>query len=172
MFLLQPVEMLPFLPLSVIREYFSGFEAANANLFSCIFKNNYQITLWYAPFFSSTQNLSFSYIFLFSLAFIPISVSSAGTNLTPRFSRTICASISQLATEIWFWQLLTQSDAACLIPNVQALPHLGMYILMIPYFFLESILWWWKREILENLNQWWSKIENSVLVTERNKNSK
>lgn len=63
-------------------------------------------------FFSSTQNLSFSYIFLFSLAFSLIYVSSAGTNLTSGFSRTVCASVSQLVirnltlTIYWHYQLL------------------------------------------------------------------
>ena len=56
--------------------------------------------------------LDFSYIFLFSLAFSLIYVSSAGTNLTSGFSRTVCASVSQLVirnltlTIYWHYQLL------------------------------------------------------------------
>lgn len=138
--------MLPFLPLSVIRERFLGFEAANANLFSCIFKNNYQITLWYAPFFfSSTQNLSFSCIFLFSLAFSPISVSSAGTNLTQVLQDSMCFDKPAGHRNL----ILTITDMISSYPTHSKCtdsPAPGTCILMMLSFFVEGILFWWWKE--------------------------
>lgn len=131
-----------------MRECFLGFEAVNANLLSCIFKNNYQITLWYATFFSSTQNLSFSYIFLFSLAFSSIYVSSAGTNLTSGFSRTVCASVSQLVirnltlTIYWHYQLLPFLFQTHRLSLMWVFTYWHTFF----FFFLECFLFQWMKE--------------------------
>lgn len=127
---------------SVTREHFLGFQTANANLFGCIFKNNYQITLWYASlFFSSTQNLSFSYIFLFHLASSTISISSAGTNLTPGFFGVLCALCSHGPQEIRFWQFT--DTISCCLPHCKhaGIPPSGHLHIGDPlFFFLGGLL--------------------------------
>lgn len=129
-----------------MRECFLGFEPANANPYSFIFKNNYQITLWDATFFLFYK-LSFSYIFLFSLAFSLIYISSAGTNSTSGFSREVCASVSQLVTRnliltiYWQNQLLSVSFQTYRLSFTWVFTYWWYSI-----FLLEDILFCWVKE--------------------------
>lgn len=140
MFLLQPVEMLPLPPSSVIRECFLGIEAANANLFSCIFKNNYQITLWYVPFF-----LFYSEFVLFLYLFIQfglqpnICLFSWYQFDSQVLQNSVCfdkpAGLKNLILTI------TDTISCCLSHSKgTGSPAPGICILLILYFFLEGIL--------------------------------
>ena len=123
-------------------------------------------------FFSSTQNLSFSYIFLFSLAFSLIYVSSAGTNLTSGFSRTVCASVSQLVirnltlTIYWHYQLLP------FLFQTHRLSLMWVFTYWHTFFFFSgrhSIPINERENLPRGLHQWWSRTLNSILVVEKKK---
>lgn len=122
-------------------------------------------------FFSSTQNLSFSYIFLFSLAFSLIYVSSAGTNLTSGFSITVCASISQLVirsltlTIYWHYQRLP------FLIQTHRLSLMWVFTYWHTFSFSgkHSIPIKERENLPSGLHQWWSRTLNSILVVEKNK---
>ena len=69
-----------------------------------------------------------------------------------------------------FDNLLTLPAAAFLIPNTQALPHVGIYILTHFFFSFSgkhSIPIKERENLPSGLHQWWSRTLNSILVVEK-----
>lgn len=112
---LQPGTV-PIPRLSVMREHFLGFEAANANLFGCVFQNNYQITFGCAPFSSLLLRIC---PFLISSYFMWPNAHFLSPQLVPiglLGSPEECVSTHQLATRDRILTMYWQSAAASLIP--------------------------------------------------------
>lgn len=118
----------------------------------------------------------FLYFFLFSLAFSLIYVSSAGTNLTSGFSRTVCASVSQLViknltlTIYWHYQLLP------FLFQTHRLSLMWVFTYWHTFFFFfsgrHSIPMNERENLPRGLHQWWSRTLNSILVVGKNKSIK